>query len=176
MQLFNQESRFTDVRVTWVWICMAKPLSTITAFLHLWTWWVLAKKKCSAIVIGILRCSPETFHINLSLLTLSPPHSSKFSCINQRISTLPFLVLSNSTIFFLRGGGSCVCVCVCVYAFAIYIKQKAAMKNKFENIWKMLIRPAVWMFYFYLTEDISYKERNLHVYFYLFISWGDSQP
>lgn len=59
----------------------------------------------------------------------------------------------------------CAYVCTC----AISIKQKAAMMNKFENIWIMLIRPAVLMSYFFSTEDTFYKERNLHVYFYFFI-------
>lgn len=76
---------------------------------------------------------PWTFHINLSLLTLSPPHSSKFSCINQRISTLPFLVLSNSIIF-LGGRVLCVCARVCVCLCNLH-KTESCHE---EQVWEYL--------------------------------------
>lgn len=114
------------------------------------------EKKCSAVVIRIRSCSPETFHIKCKSTLI---HGSHFIPPIIRESALSFFVISSSINF------ECICLCCVVYVCActIYIKQKIVMMDKFENIWKILIRSAISMFYFFLTEIFFYT------FFFLFI-------
>lgn len=113
------------------------------------------EKKCSAVVIRIRSCSPETFHIKCkSTLAWFSLHSSNY----QGVSTFIFRDFKFYNF-------ECICLCCVVYVCActIYIKQKIVMMDKFENIWKILIRSAISMFYFFLTEIFFYT------FFFLFI-------
>lgn len=97
---------------------------------------------------------------NISLLSVSPHlHGSHF--IPPIIRSQHFHFRDFKFYKFWVYLSVVLCMCVPVQ----FIKQKIVMMDKFENIWKILIRSAISIFYFFLTEIFFYT------FFFIYFWW-----